>query len=95
MTNDSAFDFEFSVTGGALTNDYGGIGATAGTTVDTGDDSFSGSFTSDFNNLHDGTGAGVGDTVMEVPEPEPQLLVILSVLGLCWVARWRAPLRRG
>lgn len=86
--NDSHFDFKFSVTGGELASVYG---LTAGTALDTGDQTFGGSFTSGFSN----GGQGFADTLMMIPEPEPQFLVILSVLGLCWVARRRAPLRKG
>ncbi len=82
------FDFEFNVTGGELASVFG---STAGTTLDTGDFTFNGSFTSSFSN----GGEGVADTLMMVPEPEPQFLVILSVFGLCWVARPRALLRKG
>jgi len=86
----SRFDFEFTVTGGELANDYGGIGATAGTALDTADLSFPGSFTGNFNS----NGQGDADTLMMVPEPEPQILVILSLLGLCGVARRRATMRK-
>jgi hypothetical protein len=88
--NRSQFDVEFNVTGGSLASVYG---SKAGTVMDTGDNSFGGSFTTSFSN----GGSGVADTLMMVPEPEPQLLVVLSlsVLGLCRAARWRAPLRKG
>jgi hypothetical protein len=89
VTNQSKFDFEFNVTGGLLASVYG---SKAGTILYTDDNSFGGSFTTSFVN---GVGGGEADTLMMVPEPEPQLLVILSVLGLCWVARWRVPLRKG
>jgi hypothetical protein len=88
ITNRSQFDFEFNVTGGELESVFG---SKAGTVMYTEDYSFGGSFASNFSN----GGAGDADTLMMVPEPEPQLLVILSVLGLCWVARSRASLRRG
>jgi len=86
----SQFDVEFNVTGGSLASVYG---SEAGTVLYTEDYSFGGSFTTSFSN----GGEGDADTLMMVPEPEPQLLVImsLSVLGLCRVARWRAPLRKG
>jgi hypothetical protein len=87
-TNRSQFDFEFNVTGGELD---GVFGSTAGTVMYTEDYSFGGSFTTGFSN----GGAGDADTLMMVPEPEPRFLVLLSVLGLCWVARWRASLRKG
>ncbi len=88
VNNRSQFDFEFNVTGGSLASVYGPV---AGTVMYTEDYSFGGSFTTSFNN----GGQGDADTLMMVPEPEPQLLVIMSVLGLCWVARWRASLRKG
>jgi hypothetical protein len=88
-TNKSEFDLLFNVTGGSLASVYGSV---AGVLLHTEDDSFGGSFTSGFSNR----GHGAADTrMMLIPEPEPQLLVFLSVLGLCWVARWRAPLRKG
>lgn len=88
VTNRSQFDFEFNVTGGELESVFG---LKAGTVMYTEDYSFGGSFASNFAN----GGAGDADTLMMVPEPEPQFLIILSVLGLCWVARWRASLRKG
>jgi len=90
-STDSKFDFEFSVTGGTFSNAFGGIGWTSGTTLDTGDFSFDGSFTAGFEN----GGSGFADTVEAVPEPEPQFLVILSLLGLCWVVRLWATMRKG
>ncbi len=87
-TNRSQFDVEFNVTGGELASVFG---STAGTVLYTEDYSFGGSFTTSFNN----GGSGDADTLMMVPEPEPRFLVLLSVLGLCWVARWRASLRKG
>jgi hypothetical protein len=85
----SEFDFEFAVTNGELASFFG---PEAGTLLVTGDDSFNGSFESSFTSTF---GAGNQDTWMMVPEPEPFFLVILSMLGLCWVARWRASLRKG
>lgn len=84
----SQFDFEFNVTGGSLASVYGPL---AGTVLYTEDYSFNGSFTTSFIN----GGAGEADTLMMVPEPEPQFLIVLSVLGLCWVAQRRGPLRKG
>ena len=85
------FDFRFDVTGGALAGVYGSLG---GILIDTTEESpFAGTFMSDFGNPEQ-VWETVGNTAM-IPEPEPQLLIILSVLGLCWVARWRAPLRKG
>ncbi len=88
VTNRSQFDFEFNVTGGELASVYG---SKAGTVMYTEDYSFGGSFTTGFSN----GGEGDSDTLMMVPEPEPRFLILLSVLGLCWVARWRASLRKG
>jgi len=84
----SQFDFEFTVTGGSLASAFG---SKAGTVLYTEDYSFGGSFTTGFSN----SGGGAADTLTMIPEPEPQLLVILSVLGLWRVARRRAPLRKG
>ena len=90
-TGYSEFDYEFNVTGGELASVYG---SEAGALLSTQDFSFNGSFAANFNTDASGN-EGNADTWMMVPEPEPFFLVILSVLGLCWVARWRAPLRKG
>jgi hypothetical protein len=82
-TNWGAFDFTFNVTGGELADVYG---PNAGTLLDTQDFVFDGSFTSNFITHGD----GVADTVMPVPEPGSQLLMVFSVLGLGWGAQRRA-----
>jgi hypothetical protein len=87
--NRSQFDVEFNVTGGGELDSV--YGSQAGTVLYTEDNSFGGSFTTSFSN----GGGGDADTLMMVPEPEPRFLVLLSMLGLCWVARWRASLRKG
>lgn len=84
------FDFLFNVTGGELADVYGSVGGIYLNTEEK--TSFAGNFLTDFSTSGS---QGDADTKMVIPEPEPQLLVVLSVLGLWWGARWRARLRKG
>lgn len=83
--NYDEFEFLFNVTGGSLAADYGPVG---GTLLHPGDTSFNGSFLVNFSSVN-----GVADT-RAIPEPSSVLLVVMSLLGLCGVAR-RVPLRKG
>jgi hypothetical protein len=87
------FDFLFDVTGGQLADLFGPQG---GTTVDlnTAHTTFTGSFSSDFSNVESPIAVADTKMVSAIPEPEPQLLVILSVLSLYWAGRNRAPARK-
>lgn len=79
------FDFLVSITGGALAGDYGPL---AGVLLHPGNTTFNGTFDVNFSN----GGLGTADT-RAVPEPNPELLVVLSAFGLYWLGR-RAPQRR-
>jgi hypothetical protein len=71
------------VTGGDLAADYGGIGASAGVILSA--TGFTGSFASDFDNLIGGqlgSGSGVSDTGVPVPEPSSFILTALGLLAL-------------
>jgi len=75
------FDFEVALTSGALMADYGGE---AYILLHPGDTSFDNDFTVSFSN----DGLGDADT-KSIPEPGSGLLVAVSLLGLCEVARRR------
>ena len=83
--NVDEFDFLVVVTGGAFAGQYG---SSAGVLLHPGDTTFNGSFGVNFSN----DGFGKADT-RAVPEPTPELLVMLSAFGLCWFVR-RAPQRK-
>jgi hypothetical protein len=83
--NVDEFDFLVNVTGGALGGAYGSL---AGVLLHPGDTTFNNNFNVNFSN----DGFGTADTRM-VPEPTTELLVMVSVFGLCWFVR-RAPLRK-
>lgn len=95
-TNDvhtaAEFQFLFTITGGTLASDYGGVNAPVGYFdffPDGSSKPFSGSWTSDFNN----DGAGYGD-VQAVPEPSSFLLLLFAG-ALCAAASiLRRPRRR-
>ncbi|MGA2603447.1 MAG: hypothetical protein ABSG14_04390 [Verrucomicrobiia bacterium] len=80
---DAPFQFLFTITGGSLSNDYGGVGAPDGYVnylfPDGGND-FSGSFANSFAN----SGNGYADVDM-IPEPSSFLLLVLAS-ALCAVA---------
>jgi hypothetical protein len=73
------FEFLFTVTGGQLAADFGGIGATIGVILDANGSGFTGDWGLDFNNNGGmpGFGLGVADTAF-IPAP-PALAVLLGV----------------
>lgn len=78
------FDFLFTVNGGDLAGDFGGIGAMVGVILDINDaGAFDGTFTSNF--MSSGS-AGVSDTGV----PEPMTASLLGVMGSLLILRRRA-----
>jgi len=74
---DAPFQFLFTVTGGSLSNDYGGIGSQNGfvNTLDPdGGYTFSGSWSESFVN----SGNGYADIQMAIPEPSSFLLLMFA-----------------
>ncbi len=80
------FQFLFTVNGGSLKNAFGGNGAAGGIILNawftgtSGDQPFTGSWASSFNNNAGTPGDGSGDinSFMMVPEPSSVLLVLVS-----------------
>jgi MYXO-CTERM domain-containing protein len=79
------FDFLFTVTGGSLATEFGGVGNTAGIILDVNNGpDVDGTFSHDFDNLDGGipgTGQGVSDTGIPVPAPGSLALLALGLLG--------------
>jgi hypothetical protein len=90
---DAPFQFLFTVTGGSLANDYGGVGASHGYVnylEPDGGYTFSGSWTANFAN----SGNGYADVQMAVPEPSSFVLLMFAG-ALCAAANMlRRPSRR-
>jgi hypothetical protein len=72
---DQQLEFKFTVTGGALAGQYGGLGSTFGViATSTG---FSGNFTADWQNATPGNGNGLTDT-FALPEPATMLVLLVG-----------------
>jgi hypothetical protein len=76
------FEFLFTVTGGQLAGDFGGLGATVGVILNADGSTFTGDWTLDFNNNggNPGFGLGVADTAFI---PAPAGLAVLLGAGFC------------
>lgn len=83
--------FKFSVAGGLLADQYGGLGSDFGILVDSGA-AYSGDWSQDYNNLVDGTlGTGQGFSVASplASIPTPSTAVILGLAAARWSRRRR------
>ena len=73
------FEFRFSVTGGNVAGDFGGIGATVGVIITPDGSTFGGTWSSDFAASG---GFGYADNAPIIPEPSSFFLLALGV-ALC------------